>query len=255
MSLTQAQVNDFKNRGFIVIKGFFSPDEVASISSWLDELRDKEPAEGEEAKYFETSPISGENVLVRIENVIGDYNRQASEILISKKTTKAVAQLIGEVPLLFKEKANYKLPGCRADKLHQDQAAGWNAYCDFFITMGIAVDENRLDNGALSFMSSGNYDKKLMTEEWQPLTTDDPPYQPEDEYMLIEADPGDVIFFDAYVPHGSPPNTGTRSRRNIFLTFNRQSDGDMRDSYYRDKWRNYAPNKIDETRTDDSFRV
>ncbi len=255
MSLTQDQVDEFKENGFIVVKGFFSPDEMANISIWLDELLNKQPAEGEEAKYYETSPVSGENILVRIENVIGDYNREASDLLISDKAREYLTQLLGEAPVLFKEKINYKLPGCRPDKLHQDQAAGWNAYCDSFITMGIAVDENRLDNAALSFMNSGHYQKTLMTEEWQPLTEDDPPYQPQDEYVLLEADPGDVIFFDSYVPHGSPANTGTRSRRNIFLTFNKESDGDMRGKYYQDKWESYAPNRADEARTEESFRV
>tara|TARA_B110000046_G_scaffold89801_1_gene97833 strand:- start:718 stop:1488 length:771 start_codon:yes stop_codon:yes gene_type:complete len=255
MALTQKQIDDFHKKGFIVLKGFFSPDDVAKVSAWLDGLRDKHPAPGEEAMYQETSPINGENILVRIENLCGDYNSQMTELLISDKAQAALAQLIDDEPVLFKDKANFKEHGCRADKLHQDQAAGWNTYCDFFITMAIAIDENRLDNGALSFMSSGNYEKKLMTEEWQPLTNEDPPYQPEDEYTLIEADPGDVVFFDAYVPHGSPPNTGTRGRRNVFLTFNRKSDGNMRERYYRDKWENYAPNKADESRTDETFRV
>jgi 2-aminoethylphosphonate dioxygenase len=255
MSLTQGQINEFKEKGFIVIKGFFSPTDMEKVSAWLDELRDRSPDEGEEAKYYETSPISGENILVRIENVIGGRNRAAMDLLISDKAKEALTQLFGEAPVLFKEKVNYKLPGCRADKLHQDQAAGWNAYGDFFITMAIAVDENRLDNGALSFMSSGNYEKKLMTEEWQPLTQDDPPYQPEDEYVLLEANPGDVIFFDAYVPHGSPANTGTRSRRNIFLTFNKESDGNKRETYYRDKWASYAPNQAHEARASESFSV
>ena len=44
-------------------------------------------------------------------------------------------------------------------------------------------------------------------------------------------------------------------RRNIFLTFNRESDGDKREKYYRDKWASYAPNQADEARTDESFRV
>ncbi|MDP6012276.1 MAG: phytanoyl-CoA dioxygenase family protein [Alphaproteobacteria bacterium] len=255
MALTQGQVNTFKGKGFFVIKGFFNPSEVAQISAWLDELRDKQPASGEEAKYYEISPISDENILVRIENVIGDHNRVASDLLISDKTEDCLAQLLGEAPLLFKEKVNYKLPGCRPDQLHQDQAAGWNTYCDFFITMGIAVDENRLDNGALSFMCSGNYKRALMTEEWQPLTEADPPYEPADEYVLLEADPGDVIFFDCYVPHGSPANTGSRSRRNVFLTFNRASDGDMRARYYHDKWQSYPPNQAQEARTKETFRV
>ena len=88
-----------------------------------------------------------------------------------------------------------------------------------------------------------------------PLSANDPPYSPEEEYVLIAAAPGDVIFFDAYVPHGSPANTGDRRRRNIFLTFNRLSDGDMKAQYYRDKWENYAPNKAGDARQDVTFRV
>ena len=110
-----------------------------------------------------------------------------------------------------------------------------------FISMGIVVDENRKENAALSFMKSGNYERRLMTPEWRPLSEDDPPYSPADEYALLEADPGDVIFFDAYVPHGSPANNSDRSRRNIFLTFNRRSDGDMRARYYQEKWASYPP--------------
>ncbi len=83
----------------------------------------------------------------------------------------------------------------------------------------------------------------------------DPPYQPEDEYVLLEADPGAVIFFDSYVPHGSPANTSDRSRRNIFLTFNKQSDCDMRANYYRDKWASYAPNVADDARSEKSYRM
>ena len=102
MALTQGQVNTFKGKGFFVIKGFFNPSEVAQISAWLDELRDKQPASGGEAKYYEISPISDENILVRIENVIGDHNRVASDLLISDKTEDCLAQLVGEAPLLFK---------------------------------------------------------------------------------------------------------------------------------------------------------
>lgn len=163
--------------------------------------------------------------------------------------------MFGEPPVLFKEKVNYKLPGCRPDKLHQDQAAGWNKYGDYYISMAIVVDENRKDNAALSFLCSGSYEKRLMGEEWKPLSEADPPYGPEEEYLLLEADPGDVIFFDSYVPHGSPANTSKRARRNIFVTFNRQSDGDHRHRYYQDKWAKYPPNTAEHARANRSFLV
>jgi ectoine hydroxylase-related dioxygenase (phytanoyl-CoA dioxygenase family) len=255
MTLSEKQQREFAQRGFIVLKAFFDQPTMARISAWLDDLRDKFPGQGKEAMYFERSPVSGENVLVRAEYILGDHNLDITNLLLSPKTTAYLTELLGEPPVLFKDKVNYKLPGCRSDKLHQDQAAGWHAYSDYFITMTIIVDANRNDNAAMSFMKSGNYQKKLMTEEWQPLSDDDPPYQPEDEYMLLEADPGDVIFFDCYVPHGSPGNSSNRSRRNLFLTFNRQSDGDMRDRYYADKWASYPPNDIEHARSNETFRV
>ncbi len=253
--LTKEQETAFRETGFIVLKSFFDKATMDQVSACLDELRDKTPGGNQEAKYYETSAITGENILVRVENVLGDRNPELEALLLPARAIGCLNQLFGQPPILFKEKVNYKLPGCRPDKLHQDQAAGWNAYGKFFITMGIVVDENRKENAALSFMKSGNYARKLMTEEWQPLTQDDPPYSPEDEYVLLEADPGDVVFFDSYVPHGSPANTSERSRRNIFLTFNGQSDGDMRAGYYRDKWAHYAPNQAGDARPEKSYRV
>jgi len=255
MFLSEKQTKEFEKRGFIVLKGFFNKTVMNKVSAWLDELRDKNPGENQEAKYYEKSTITGKNILVRIENVLGGHNREIAKLLLPPKAIECLTQLFGEPPVLFKEKINYKLPGCRPDKLHQDQAAGWNAYGDFYITMGIAVDENRMENAALSFLKSGNYEKRLMSEEWCCLSEADPPYQPEDDYVLLEADPGDVIFFDSYVPHGSPANTSDRSRRNIFLTFNKLSDGDMRAKYYQDKWAKYPPNEIKDARPGGSYRV
>jgi len=254
-TLSQEQIKDFHERGFIVLKGFFDTEVVDRLSSWLDELSRKAPDDGAEAKYYEKSPISGEDLLVRAEYLLGEHNPEITDLLLNERTLSSLEDLFGEAHVLFKEKANYKLPGCRPDKLHQDQAAGWNAYTDFYISMAIVVDENRKDNAAISFMCSGNYDKSLMSEEWTPLTMEDPPYQPEDEYMLLEAQPGDVVFFDSYVPHGSPANTSDSQRRNIYLTFNKASDGDLRQQYYDDKWKSYPPNQLSTARTDTSFRV
>jgi len=255
MSLDEVQKRTFRERGFIVVPGFFDSGHVARLSDWLDALRDAEPEEGAEARYYERSRSTGENVLVRVEHILIERHAAMRELLISPRTIEVLEDLLGEPPLLFKEKVNYKLPGGRADKLHQDQAAGWGRYSDFFVTMAVAVDANREENAAVHFMSSGRYERKLMTEEWQVLSHDDPPYQPEEEYTMIEANAGDAIFFDCYVPHGSAPNRSGQCRRNLYLTFNRQSDGDLRARYYRDKWLSYPPNQRDDARTDDSYRV
>lgn len=255
MSLTNEQKLTFSQKGFIVLKGFIDTDAISRISAWLDELQAGTQASDHAAKYYEKSPITGENILVRVEHVLGEHDPEIAELLLGGKTRECLEQLFGEAPLLFKEKINYKHPGCRADKLHQDQAAGWNRYANFFISMCIVVDPNREENAALRFMNSGNYPKSLMGNEWLPLSDSTAVDWADDEYVMLEADPGDVIFFDCYVPHGSPPNESDRGRRNIFLTFNRESDGDLRARYYRDKWKTYPPNDREHARSADSFRV
>ena len=50
--------------------------------------------------------------------MFGDNNPDLSRPLISPEATQCLEALFGEAPVLFKDKVNYKLPGCRPDKLH-----------------------------------------------------------------------------------------------------------------------------------------
>lgn len=255
MTLTTAQIEEFRNHGVLVIKGLFDDNSINNLSTWLEELKNKQPAYGKEAKYYEKSDITGKNFLARIENIVGEHNPEFSDLILQKQAMNYLGQLLSDTPVLFKDKVNYKLPGCRPDLMHQDQAAGWGKYADFFISMVVAIDENREENAAISFMKTGDYVKSLMSNEWTPLTDKDPANLPQDQYAMIELNPGDVVFFDSFVPHGSAANFSDKQRRNLFLTFNAASAGDHKQSYYEDKWKNYPPNAENEARNADSFLV
>jgi len=62
--LSEQQVKEFQDRGLIVLKGFFDANAVEKPSTWLEELSQKAPADSAEAKYYEKSPISDEDLLV-----------------------------------------------------------------------------------------------------------------------------------------------------------------------------------------------
>jgi ectoine hydroxylase-related dioxygenase (phytanoyl-CoA dioxygenase family) len=255
MALTLEQLQEFKAKGFVVARGVYDADEVKAAAGWLDELKDSDGSENEIATYFEASPANGKTVLVRAEYLLGDHNQHMTSLFLKADVMDSLAALLGDEPLLFKDKANYKLPGCRSDLLHQDQAAGWGAYSDFFVTMLVAIDENRRDNAAVSFRDAGDHALNLRGPEWQVLSDEEPPFKPEADYRLVEAAPGDVVFFDCYVPHGSPANATDAARRNMYLTFNRKSDGDHRMAYYHDKWESYPPNTRADARDRSTFRV
>ncbi|MDP6486664.1 MAG: hypothetical protein QF751_07730, partial [Alphaproteobacteria bacterium] len=93
MFLSKEQITEFEDKGFVVLKGFLDKEVMGRVSACLDELRDKQPAAGEEAKYYEKSPVNGENILVRIENVLGDHNPELGELLLPPKAVECLTQL------------------------------------------------------------------------------------------------------------------------------------------------------------------
>ena len=52
-------------------------------------------------------------------------------------------------------------------------------------------------------------------------------------------DVGDVAFFDSFVPHRSGPNSTDSSRRVLYVTYNKLSEGYAYESYYADKMREF----------------
>jgi ectoine hydroxylase-related dioxygenase (phytanoyl-CoA dioxygenase family) len=71
----------------------------------------------------------------------------------------------------------------------------------------------------------------------------------------LPTEPGDVVFFDSYVPHASKPNLTDRARRALYLTYNRASDGDHRARYFADKRAAFPPDVERKAGVNYKFRV
>ena len=56
--------------------------------------------------------------------------------------------------------------------------------------------------------------------------------------------PGDVVFFNAFIPHKSSANFSNKSRIQVYLTYNKFSDGFFRKRYLKDKAISFPPNKL-----------
>ena len=53
--------------------------------------------------------------------------------------------------------------------------------------------------------------------------------------------PGEVIFFDSFVPHASKPNLTDSPRRILYITYNLAREGDHRKRYFADKHASFPP--------------
>ena len=167
-----------------------------------------------------------------------DYHAGLNYLLNGQKLLSLCAQLLFEEAVLYKEKINYKLPGGEGFAPHQDVAAGWWMYGQsMHISTLVAVDEATLANGCLE-VAHGEHRRGIIGEPWKEV---DPTEAAKMDWKFVETKPGDVVFFDSFVPHRSAPNTTQRPRRVLYATYAKASEGDFRAQYYADKRLSFPP--------------
>jgi ectoine hydroxylase-related dioxygenase (phytanoyl-CoA dioxygenase family) len=178
----------------------------------------------------------GRRLISRIENFC-PYHAGFRKLVEGEKLLGRVEDLLGERAVLFKDKINFKLPGGDGFKAHQDQQAGWSVYASLFVTALVTIDGATEANGCLE-LAAGHHRRGLLGPEWAPLGEG---HLRGVVFVPYPTAPGDVIFFDSYVPHRSGPNLSDEPRRVLYLSYNRLSEGDHRVRYYADKRKSFPP--------------
>jgi len=230
----KSQIDHFEKNGFVVFRGAFNGDEAKNLQNWTTELSEAPEESGRHWVYHEPSLLDNERSLInRIENMapFHDGFRALADCLLP-----SVGQLLGAEAVLFKDKINFKLPGGDGFKPHQDSQAGWEDYASYFISVLVCIDPATIENGCLQVAPRPKVG--LVGTEWEPLTDAETALM---DFTHVETRPGDVIYFDSYVPHMSEPNVTDKPRRLYFATYNRLSEGDHLHAYYADKRKSFPP--------------
>jgi len=248
--LSNEQIEQFHRDGFLLVRGMYSPEEMKDISQWTDDVAGSPEIPGHYMMYFESSKQDGSRIISRIEDFVSFHDGFA-ELITRRRMQQAVSELFGEKAVLFKDKINFKLPGGDGFKEHQDVQAGWDDYAALHITAMVAIDETNEANGSVE-MIPGMHKQGLLGKMWEPLTDQDTANA---AYVPVHCQPGDAVFFDSYAPHRSMPNRTDKARRVLYITFNRDSEGDHRAQYYADKRKNYPPDIERDPAKDYSFKV
>jgi len=249
--VSEAELYDFERDGFLVVRGMYSQAEIDTLSCAIDELVERSFETGKQMSYFEDSlKEPGKRILSRIEKFV-EYQNLLRHLVFENKMLGRVSALLGEEAILFKEKINFKMPGGGGFEAHQDIQPGWDDYCKYFISVLVTIDDSNEKNGCLE-LSSGHHTRGLIGERWKPLTGDQ---LAGIEFVKYPMKPGDVAFFDCFVPHQSQPNLTDKQRRNLYLTYNRASEGDHREKYFADKRKSYPPDLEREPGKEYSFKV
>lgn len=235
--LDSAALEHYALKGWVVVPAFFSGAETSQLVEFTNELRELPEVAGKQMVYREPSLLDArDRVFQRVENFC-PYHIGFDRLIRGGRLESAVAQLLGGAAVLFKEKINFKMSGGAGFEPHQDQQAGWSRYAPLFVTALVSIDPATLENGCLEIANCPRQ-SKLIGGEWTPLTSSE---MAGFDLMPVPTRPGDVVFFDSFVPHASAPNLTSNQRRVLYVTYNRASDGDHRVSYYADKRASFPP--------------
>ena len=245
--LTEHQIEKYQNDGFLLLKKFFTKEEMELINGKIVKFSKMEPNDwelGKEMAYYETSNENeNERILSRIEKYV-DYHPEFKKLANSKNILNALEDLMGGSCVLFKDKINFKRTGGGGFRPHQDVQARWDEFVKYTMNVMISTDHSTPENGCLE-VAAGQHKRGLIGNYDRPLEGDNLNGM---EFEMIPTEIGDVLFFDHFTPHQSKPNMSDKPRSNIYLTYNLLSEGNYRNKYLDKKRHDFPP---DNERTQD----
>jgi 2-aminoethylphosphonate dioxygenase len=221
--------NFYHDNGYVLFKDFFSEQEVTDIKSWALEMQNWKEVAGKWMIYFETK--ENKRCPVRIENFV-NYHEKIRNFLYNK-LTPLLEDLIGENMVLFKDKLNWKLAGGSGFKSHQDHPA-WNDFTpNIFVSMALFVDKNTKENGCLEV--SGGVHNQVYNNDYNVGGGLKKDIEESFKWDHLLSNPSDLLIFNSFIPHRSGPNITNNHRRIYYFTFNKESEGNYYNEYYKKK--------------------
>lgn len=187
--------------------------------------------------------VNGKKQLCRVENFV-PFHPDLRSIVYNDELLKWLSQLLGKPVCLYKEKINFKLPGGAGYNAHQDAPA--YPHLQNHITCMIPLDSTNTANGCLEFAKKKHLCGIFPTNKNGCLKSE---IEKDFQWLPCSLEPRDIVFFTSLTPHRSGPNTSNRARRAIFLTYNAQSEGDLRSEYYKEKERAFKHSELNEKNT------
>lgn len=236
--LDDAAMEHWNRHGWVVLRSALSGPETADLLRWTGEVEGWPETPGKWMRYYERrAGQPAERMLARIENYL-PWHEGLAGLFGQARVRDVLASCCGEPVVLFKDKINFKLPGGAGFADHQDAPAYVDFGVDHHLTLMAPADPFTLENGCLE-MAMNACERVMLPQKPDGTLRED--VMAGLEVQPVLAVPGDLIVFDAWVPHRSGPNRSSGPRRVHYLTYNPASAGDHRADYYARKRQVFPP--------------
>ena len=222
MNISDKEKRHFDEEGYLVVKGLFSEIEVNDILETFMEIH----AGGAIKDSYSPIPISaaGGDLLKVFPRMINPhrFNEKIFKYLIHYGIMSVLARLFNAEPLASQSMFYFKPPGAKGQALHQD-----NYYLQVepgtCIAAWVAIDGADQENGGIFVVPKTNNLEIQCPHEANPelsFTTHEVNIPAGLTAIPINLDPGDTLFFNGNIIHGSYPNKSlTRFRRSFICHY------------------------------------
>ena len=229
--LTEVQVKTYEEDGYLIVHNLLPPIIKENLQRWSSEIEAFPETPGKWMKYFEVDKKTGNRLLCRIENFLPffpELHKIAFGII-----TDISSDLFGEQAVIYKEKINFKFPHGSGFNAHQDQPAFVSFGINRLLTVLMPIDPNTRLSGGLDMVKRVHKERNVYPQNSDGSIQTD--IEAKLNWISVDGEAGDMIFFDSYVPHRSDINNSDFTRRNLYLTYNPISLGSFRERYYEEK--------------------
>jgi ectoine hydroxylase-related dioxygenase (phytanoyl-CoA dioxygenase family) len=232
MEITAEQSKFFEDNGYLVVKGLFSPDETAFYRDHYMQMREAGAYPGD----YSGVDITSNDPLKRYPRMIHMHRWDDVSLrwAIDARLNAVMNALLGREPYMVQTMIYFKPPQARGQALHQDQYY-LQAQPGTCIAAWMALDRCDEANGCLQVVpGSHTWPLLCVTKaDTQVSFTDVTVPLPEGTTAQpVVLDPGDVLFFNGQVVHGSLPNTTTDRFRRALIGHYVQGDARQVSQFY-----------------------
>jgi ectoine hydroxylase-related dioxygenase (phytanoyl-CoA dioxygenase family) len=236
-------VRSYWREGYVIVRGLFSPDEVAAIAAAAEQVRLEGVAHGRSFRhgnlFYNVGAGTGGEPLVRM----AQWPSYHQPVLNAVRQDPRIAALLG--PLIGGElksiinQLHWKPSGASGDfAWHQDSrsrrpASAYRNLGSAYVQTGLAIDPHTPESGCMRFVPRSHHAGDLALDIGEVVLgrqmSDDALRRAgfcEADAVHVELEPGDLALWSPYLIHGSGANKAAHQRRLYINGYVRASDCD-----------------------------
>ena len=215
--ISPEQKKQFDQQGYLVLRGLFSPEEIKTFTNHYMELRQqgKKPGDFSGVDLTSNDPLKKYPRMIHMHR----WDEISLKWMLDRRIGGALTGLMGAEPYAVQTMIYFKPPRARGQALHQDQYY-LRVQPGTCIAAWLALDPCDEENGCLQVVpGSQNWPllctvKADTTQSFTDVTVPIPAGTPVQPVVMA---PGDCMFFNGQVVHGSGPNRSAERFRRALI--------------------------------------